>query len=72
MSAIRHSTVRTTDGYTLYRRGDGKWVDNLDPSFVDLTFDSGPDGYPIDTFGERLDVADPESQSVIDRFINEP
>ncbi len=42
---------KTSDGYTLYHVG-GKWVDNLDPDAVDLSFDADQDGWPLG--GERL------------------
>lgn len=45
---------KTSDGYTLYRQGE-TWVDSLDPETLDMTFDSGPDGLPVDHLGEVLD-----------------
>lgn len=45
---------RTSDGYTLYRQGE-TWVDSLDPETLDMTFESGPEGLPVDNIGEVLD-----------------
>jgi hypothetical protein len=47
-------SFQTNDGYRLYPVG-GVWVDNLDPAGVDMTFDSGPDGLPVDDQGQPLD-----------------
>lgn len=39
---------QTSDGYVFSREGD-TWTDG------DLTFDSAPDGWPVDSNGERLE-----------------
>lgn len=46
--------IVTEDGYTFYWVG-GVWVDNLDPSLVDMTLDAGPpDAQPVVDTPERL------------------
>ncbi len=44
---------QTTDGYTLYQE-DSLWVDSQHPEGVDLVFQSGPDGLPVDDLGKSL------------------
>jgi hypothetical protein len=44
----------TKDGYAFYLQG-GKWMDSLDPATVDMAFDAGPDGLPVDANGLPLE-----------------
>lgn len=46
-------TFQTQDGFRLYLVG-GVWVDSLDSETVDLAFDCGPDGMPVDDSGATL------------------
>ena len=69
---INPPKVRTNDGFTLYLVGR-KWVDNLDPANVDMTFDAGDDGLPVDVMGSPLDIApDPELAATLQKFLEQP